>query len=219
IRQHLKQFGLDWDWPEFPPEDPGTDIRQTLKVEILLRDLDRPSQPRLKPEEQARQIIETSRRRLAANANDAVACNNLAWAYLTPPEEFRDVNAALPLAEKAVKLDPGNGFYANTLGVAQYRNGRYREAVNVLRANLARAEDRYLAFDLYFLAMSYQKLGESEHALDYYEWAVRWPRTDPRLTPGLLEELDMFRAEASDVIGITAKGDVENAPMPREIKK
>ena len=24
IRQRLKAMGLDWDWPEFPPADPGS---------------------------------------------------------------------------------------------------------------------------------------------------------------------------------------------------
>ena len=67
--------------------------------------------------------------------------------------------------------------YANTLGVAYYRAGRYREAVEILRPNLERQEDWGLAFDLYFLAMSHHQLGETARARDYYDWAVRWPRT------------------------------------------
>ena len=44
-------------------------------------------------------------------------------------------------------------------------------------------------------------------ARDFYDLAVRWPRTDPRLKPAYLEELDMFRAEAAELLGIEAKKD------------
>ena len=57
-------------------------------------------------------------------------------------------------------------IYRNTLGVAYYRAGRYREAVEVLRPNLERQEDTGLAFDLYFLAMSHHRLGETARARD-----------------------------------------------------
>lgn len=51
-------------------------------------------------------------------------------------------------AEKAVRLEPGNSAYRNTLGVAYYRAGRYREAVATLRVDLERQEDRFLAWGL-----------------------------------------------------------------------
>jgi tetratricopeptide repeat protein len=50
-----------------------------------------------------------------------------------PPESLRDVDAALHLAEKAVRLDSGNARCLNTLGAVYYRAGRFREAVEVLR--------------------------------------------------------------------------------------
>ena len=46
--------------------------------------------------------------------------------------------------------------------MAYYRVGRYREAVETLRADLEGQEDRYLAWDLCFLAMSYHRLGEAD---------------------------------------------------------
>jgi Anaphase-promoting complex, cyclosome, subunit 3 len=215
IRERLAELGLDWDAPVYPPADPEGKV-EPLKVEVRLGS---PVQSILSRDERARRAIDSYRRRVEANPNDANSCNNLAWVYVTAPEGLRDVNAALPLAEKAVRLAPTNGAYANTLGVAYYRAGRYREAVDVLRPNLARQEDRYLAFDLYFLAVSLHKLGEIERARDYFEWAVRWPRTDQRLTPGQIEELDLFRAEAGDVLGIAVKGGAEIGPPPREVKK
>ena len=127
-------------------------------------------------EEITRQAIEQKRRALEANPNDAAACNDLAWTYLTAPESLRDWKAALPLAQKAVQLDPGP-MNRNTLGLAYYRAGRYREAVETLQPNLKDQVDWALAFDLYFLAMSHHQLGEIARARQFYDLAVRWSGT------------------------------------------
>ena len=117
------------------------------------------------------------------------------------PEGLRDVAAALPLAEKAVRLAPKSAHYLNTLGVAYYRAGRYREAVEALRANVETQEDWALAHDLYFLAMSYHRLGEAARARDYYDWAIRWAAAQRDLKPLHREELAEFRAEAERLFG------------------
>src|SRR5581483_8984414 len=187
------ELDLDWDWPEFPPADPAIKAAKPRQVEVLLGDLGTPTLTR---EQKARQDIARFRPLVDAKPDDALANNNLAWAYATAPEPLRDVKAALPLAEKAVRLAPGNALYGNTLGVAHYRAGRYREAVEVLRSNLNTQEDWALAFDLYFLAMSHHRLGETAQGQDYYAWAVRWTRTQPGLSAAHVEELKVFRAEA-----------------------
>jgi serine/threonine protein kinase/WD40 repeat protein len=202
IRHELKELGLDWDWPEFPPPDSSGQNAKTLKVEVELGDLGKPSLTR---EQRSRQAIERYRSRVAAKPDDARACNNLAWVYVTAPEPLRDVNAALPLAEKAVQLEPKNALYRNTLGVAYYRAGRYREAVEILRVNLASQENWGLAFDLYFLAMSHQRRGDAARARDYYDWAVRWTRTQQELSADQLNELAELRAEANKLLGIEEK--------------
>jgi eukaryotic-like serine/threonine-protein kinase len=202
IRQQLKELGLDWDWEEFKPADPGTKAAAPSKVEVLLGDLTRPVLTR---EQKATQAIEHGRLALKGNPDCARACNNLAWAYLTAPEALRDVKAALPLAENAVRLEEKNAVFRNTLGVAYYREGRYREAVEILRTNLDSQADWALAFDLYFLAMSHHRLGETVRARDYYDWAARWPRTYSSLTAGHLEELTLFRAEAAELLGVKEK--------------
>src|SRR5205814_8451884 len=121
---------LDWEWPEFKPADPGAKTAELAKVEVIAGDL---AKPVLTREQKARQAIERYGRALKANPDDAKACNDLAWVYLTGPEPLRDVKAALPLAEKAVRLSTDNAMYRNTLGVAYYRAGRYREAIRNLR--------------------------------------------------------------------------------------
>jgi tetratricopeptide (TPR) repeat protein len=202
IRQKLKELGLDWDWLEFLPPDSSGKGTTPLKVAVDLGDLGKPFLTR---EQRARRAIEHYRPLVAAKPDNALACNNLAWVYATAPAPLRAVKAAVTLAEKAVKLAPKNALYVNTLGVAYYRAGRYREAVELLRANLASQEDWGLAFDLYFLAMSHQRLGEAARARDYYDWAVRWTQTQQGLSAEHLEELTAFRAEAKEVLEIKEK--------------
>jgi WD40 repeat protein len=198
IRTRLKEMNLDWEWPEFPPVPAGKPATAPLRVEVLPGDLARSA---LTHEQRARQAIERYRREVEANPDAARACNDLAWAYLAAPEALRDVEAALPLAEKAVRLASKATIYRNTLGVAYYRVGRYREAVEVLRPNVEKQEDWALAYDLYFLAMSHHRLGETARARDYYDWAVRWVALQHDLKPENLEELAAFRAEAEKLLG------------------
>jgi serine/threonine protein kinase/WD40 repeat protein len=146
-------------------------------------------------EQKARAVIEEYRRDVAAHPEDALLSNNLAWAYLTTPESLRDPARALALAEKVARLEPGNPIYRNTLGVAYYRAGRYRDAIALLRADLEGQEDRHLAWDLCFLAMSYHRLGETDRAREYRSWALRWSRGTESLPDDDLHELAAIREE------------------------
>jgi tetratricopeptide (TPR) repeat protein len=109
----------------------------------------------------------------------------------------------VPLAEKAVQLEPKDPVAANTLGLAYYRARRYREAVAVLRANLENQADSCLGFDLYLLAMSHQELGEAARAREYFDLAVRWTRTHRGRSAEEAEELAAIHAEAEERLGVT----------------
>jgi serine/threonine protein kinase/WD40 repeat protein len=204
IRTRLKDMNLDWDWPEFPPAPPGNLASEPGPIEVLSADGARLA---LSPERRAEQDIEHGRRQVDANPDSASACNALAWTLLTAPAALRNPTAAVPLAEKAVRLAPGNAGFRNTLGVAYYRATRYHEAVEVLRPNLQGQEDTNLAFDLYFLAMIHHRLGEAARARDYYDWAVRWVQVQRGLDARQLEELTAFRAEAEELLGFDRKPD------------
>ena len=183
---------------------PGEASPPPRQAEVLVGDLAKLAPT---PEQKARQAIERWSREVEAKPDSAGACNNLAWNYLIAPEALRDVKAALPLAEKAVRLEPGSATYRNTLGVAYYRAGRYREAVETLRPNLEGQEDGGLAFDLYFLAMSHHRLGETARARDYYDWAVRWVQVQRDLDAVPLDELTAFRVETEELLGIDRRKD------------
>jgi uncharacterized protein HemY len=92
----------------------------------------------------------------------------------------------------------------NTLGVALYRAGDWKAAIDALhksqelKASLRIPGD---SFDLFFLAMSHWQLDQTEEARQCYEKAVAWmEKNQPRN-----EELRRFRAEAEGVLGIEEK--------------
>jgi serine/threonine protein kinase/WD40 repeat protein len=194
LRAELARLGLDWDAPAYPPPREAETPPLALKVDAGKAARTVP------PEEKARQAIAQYRRAIASNPRDPRAHNNLAWIYVTAPEALRDAKEAVRLAEEAVRLDPRNPVYQNTLGAACYRAGRYRQAVDRLEPNLLRQEDPFLAHDLYLLAMACHKLGESEKARLYYQWALRWTRSHKQQVAPHAEELDSFRAEAEAVL-------------------
>lgn len=55
--------------------------------------------------------------------------------------------------------EPGNARFLNTLGVVQYPNGQYREAVATLAMSLATGRGESDGFDLFLLAMCHARLG------------------------------------------------------------
>jgi serine/threonine protein kinase/WD40 repeat protein len=202
IRQSLKPMGLDWGYPEFPLADPASSVQRPWKAATFVGQV---AKPVLTPEEKALRAIKRYRLGVNTEPDNPMAYNNLAWAYLTAPEPLRDVKTGLSLAEKAARLEPGNALIRNTLGLAYYRAGRFREAVKTLRLNLDRQDDSGLAWDHFFLAMSYQRLGETTRARDYYDWAVRWAKAQRNLSAADVEDLAVFRAEAEKLLVIEQK--------------
>jgi serine/threonine protein kinase/WD40 repeat protein len=200
VREQLAKMDLDWDPPPYPPATAAIN-RQPLRIQVDLGELT----PKLEGVPWiTQQVIEQKSHALKANPNSAEACNDLAWTYLTAPETLRDWKAALPLAQKAVQLDQ-SPMYRNTLGLAYYRAGRYREAVDALQANLKHQVDWALTYDLYFLAMSHQQLGESARAREFYDLAVRWSGAHKEALAPFEAELAAFHAEAEEILKIEKK--------------
>jgi tetratricopeptide (TPR) repeat protein len=197
IRRHLTAMDLDWKGRPFPPA-PEADARRSLTVEPLLVEM---APTEHDADDKARRDIETYRRAVESHPDSADACNSLAWVYATAPEHLRDPIQALALAERATELGSGHPMIRNTLGVAYYRAGRYREAADTLRANLPGQWERFLASDLYFLAMSHHQLGELALAQAYYTWAERAVRSRGELADEGFPELAAFRAEAALLMG------------------
>ena len=121
-----------------------------------------------------------------------------AWFLATCPDSrLRDADRAVELASDTVKLSPKQGSYWDTLGVAQYRAGNWRAAVEALQKSGELECDRAGA-TWFFRAMAHWQLGEKEEARRWYDKAVKW--TDQNKPED--EQLRRFRAEAAELLGI-----------------
>jgi WD40 repeat protein len=133
---------------------------------------------------------------VGSDSRDPMALNNLARNLVTGPADQRDPVRALKLIEEAVKQQPENALFLNTLGVARSRNGQYAQAVAALEKSLNAGKGQSDAFDLFFLAMCHAKLSDPAKAKDCFNRAVKWTETQKNLPAQHVEELKAFRAEA-----------------------
>jgi Flp pilus assembly protein TadD len=134
---------------------------------------------------------------------DSVILDNYAWWLVTGPAFQRDPAWALKLIEARVKRYPPDGpLLQDTLGVAQYRNGHYAEALQTLEKCLALAKDEVYAHDLFFLAMCHARLGAPVKARERFDQAVDWCDEQDDLSASDRRELNAFRAEAETALGL-----------------
>jgi serine/threonine protein kinase/WD40 repeat protein len=185
IRRELAELGLDWDAPPYPEAADG--LPGPLEVQVV-----------------------------GANGlalGNPMDLNNLAWQLATGPMDQRDPARALKLIQDAVKQQPENAIFLNTLGVVQYRNGRYREAIVALEKSLRVGKGAFAAFDLFFLAMCHAKLGAPDKAKDCFDRAVKWTEAQKDLAAQHVEELKAFRDEAEAESGLRAP-DVGSSGRP-----
>jgi hypothetical protein len=140
---------------------------------------------------------------LQVRPNDGTACNNLAWVYAAGPPAVRSPQKALPLALRAVEREPENADALNTLGVVYYRLGEWKKAADLFEGLIRDYPEGGNAFNYYFLAMSYARLGRPAQARNAYAQALRWVRKQPVLSETWRIELEQFRKEAAAVLGIS----------------
>jgi WD40 repeat protein len=121
---------------------------------------------------QDRYLGEPLRTEAIAQANqqepDPRQLNNKSWLAVrqaSAPSAARE--RALQLAREACRLEPENGLYLNTLGVALYRSVQYPAALETLTRSEKLNTARYQPArpeDLAFLAMTQHRLGKTEAA-------------------------------------------------------
>lgn len=152
------------------------------------------------------ELLRSSPRSRSYRERIAYGSNNLAWMLATWPDpKLRDLEDALPLAERAVEFAEKEGNYWNTLGVVKFRIGQFDEARRDLEKS-CRLRDGGDAFDWYFLAMLDHERGNAASARTWYDKAVEW---GDQFLPGH-DELHLFRTEAAASLGLPAP------PAPRE---
>jgi serine/threonine protein kinase/Flp pilus assembly protein TadD len=144
-----------------------------------------------------RQSLVALNKWLQVNPKNAVHRNQLAWLLATHAEPgFGNPGRAVELAKEAVTLTPKNALYWNTLGVAHYRAGDWKEAIEALTKSMELERGALESFDTFFLAMAHWRLGEKAKARQWYDKAVQWmEKNDPDNG-----ELRRFRAEAGELL-------------------
>jgi WD40 repeat protein/tetratricopeptide (TPR) repeat protein/tRNA A-37 threonylcarbamoyl transferase component Bud32 len=125
-------------------------------------------------------------------------------ALMPPP--LRDPEKALPLARKAMELEPSVA-HRHTLGVALYRLKRFDEARACFTENL-KADHPEMGFDLFGLAACQHQLGEVEPARETFKRAQSWRRTQSKLALEQRVILGAYEAEVRTTLGLSA------APLP-----
>jgi tetratricopeptide (TPR) repeat protein len=147
---------------------------------------------------QVAEAVEAWRRALAVFPDDAELQNDTAWHLATHSDaKLRNAEEAVRRAEKAVEMAPNDANFRNTLGVARYRAGDWRGAVEALG-------DGRTPIDVLFLAMAQWQLGEKEQARRLYDKVAQWIDT----TKPQDEALRRFRAEAAALLKTEAKANV-----------
>ena len=128
--------------------------------------------------------------------------NDLAWFLATALDaSVRDPQRAVLLARKAVQLAPGAGGCWNTLGVALYRKGDWKAAIEALTKSteLSNGGD---GMDRFFLAMAHWQKGGKAEARKWFDLGVAWTKEkDPKNV-----ELGRFWAEAAELLGQPGPG-------------
>jgi tetratricopeptide (TPR) repeat protein len=135
---------------------------------------------------------------LAATWSESrTALNNVSFGLVKLPNRPEaDFRRGLRMAEEACRLEPDNGDYLNTLGVAQYRMGQYQKAQATLeRSNQLQGNQE--PADLAFLAMTQHRLNQ-EKAARATLLRLREVMKDPNIAGN--EENRSFLREAESVI-------------------
>jgi hypothetical protein len=142
------------------------------------------------------------RKALELAPGNAVIQNDLAWLLATCPEPELCVAAgALASAKRAIELAPNEGGYWNTLGVAHYRAGDWKAALQALNKSNELLKGNELSFNAFFIAMAHWQMGNKDEARTWFDRAVDWMvqhKPNDR-------ELQRFRSEAEALLKIEAK--------------
>jgi tetratricopeptide (TPR) repeat protein len=145
--------------------------------------------------------------------------NYMAWALAARPHpRFYDPKKALELVTRAVQQAPDTAYMWNTLGLAHYRNGSWREAIEALEKSM-RLGGEGDSMDKFLLAMAHWRLGDKDQARKWYNRAVQWMENNEQraLDEELRYDLVRFHEEAAQLLGI--KGQPTTAetlkPNPR----
>jgi serine/threonine protein kinase len=131
--------------------------------------------------------------------DQADVLNALAWALVSVPDAPPyNPQEGLTAIRRAVDLVPGLWAYWNTLGVAAYRVGDYKTAVEALAKSMSLNKPGD-ASDYFFMAMTRWKQNQPAEARKWFDRGKALKLENKSENP---EELKQFQAEAEVVLGL-----------------
>jgi serine/threonine protein kinase/tetratricopeptide (TPR) repeat protein len=137
------------------------------------------------------------RRAIASSPNNPRLLNGLSWALLSVADpDQRRPEEALPLARRAVQLKTETWYIYNTLGLAEYRNDHWDEAISSLNRSVE-LDKGSKPTDFFFLAMALWRRGDKSEAEQFFQRGVGVASKQETINP----ELKMFWSEAAGVLG------------------
>jgi WD40 repeat protein len=123
--------------------------------------------------------------------------NSIAWSLaansLCQPSHAA---CAVSLMERALKLQPDESSYWNTMGVAHYRNNDFKRAIEALQKSESLAPGQYFFDNAVFVAMSYWRMGEQTVARQWLSDAIK--AFEKQSSP--TDELRRFRQDAESLV-------------------
>ncbi len=143
-----------------------------------------------------RQLLRGSDRALECKRGDHRLRNNLAWLFVKPANVSQEIALkAIALAGEATALKPEIGGYWNTMAWAQFRAGRFKEAIEAAERSmqLRAGGDPY---DWLVMAMAKWRMGEPRQVLTWYARSTEWISANAPHD----QELARFLAEAARLV-------------------
>jgi tetratricopeptide (TPR) repeat protein len=121
----------------------------------------------------------------------------LAGLYANGPSALRNPEKALPLALKAVELSRGHVDDVRNLGMVYYRLGQWDKAVETLEKCATASGLGGTAYDFFFLAMTYARLGQLARAEECYAKGIEsWKNAPAWFSPRYEQSMQRYSAEA-----------------------
>lgn len=121
------------------------------------------------------EAITTFRKVIVLNPKCVEAYNALAWLFVETSNDNgqdRDLKDAVALAQKACELAPKTAALWNTLGVARYRSGQWKDALEAIDRSVELGVDHPVNW--LFLAMSDWQLVDKAQARKWHQKSVAW---------------------------------------------
>jgi len=148
------------------------------------------------------EAAEQYRRVETSDSHNLVACQQLAYLYLHAYGTNRDVSTGRHFAEHAFEIDPKDPSSMFWLGVARYRSGDFKEALELLNRAVT-ATHSSKTYYLFYQAMCLAKLGRTEEAMNRFESALDRVQTQPNSLVEHREFFESFINEARAVCAMT----------------